>query len=249
MELNLLNFTEEQKDKPIFRFLSVNRLFQLFETHQNYLISPKLWEDPFEIHIMNSVTELKRKDEEGTTIGFRDNFYGQCWTQTRESDSMWRIYSPNKNGARISTTPRKLLNSLYSISGDIKDYSCFLGKVNYLTSQKLKEYLDENIDNWVYFDPTGKGLAQSLLFKRVAFKHENEVRLLFNSKFKGERTPNFYQYRFNPLELIEDIVFDPRIEYSEFKRYKKNLIQLNFDKKIVKSKLYDMPEFKIIPRF
>lgn len=250
MERNFLNFTEEQKDKPIFRFLSVNRLFQLFETHRNFLVSPKLWEDPFENYIMSATTELKREDEKGSCVGFRDNFYGQCWTQTRESDAMWRIYSPNKNGARITTTPRKLLHSLYSFSGNqIQDYSCFLGKVNYYTTTKLKEFLDKNVTEWVYFDPTGQGLAQSLLFKRKAFEHENEIRLLFNSKFKGEKDPSFYPYSFNPLELIDDIVFDPRIEYSEFKRHKKNLIQLRFEKKIVKSTLYDVPEFKIKAQF
>ena len=48
----------------------------------------------------------------GLGIGFKENLYGQCWTKTRESDAMWRIYSPNKNGVRIMTTPRKLLTAL-----------------------------------------------------------------------------------------------------------------------------------------
>jgi hypothetical protein len=250
MERNLLNFSKEQIDKPIFRFLSTNRLFELFEKHKNTLVSPKLWEDPFENHIMCITTELKREDEKGSCIGFRDNFFGQCWTQTRESDAMWRIYSPNKNGVRITTTPRKLLKSLYEDTGcQINDYSCFLGKVKYYKTPKLKEFLNLNSAEWVYFDPTGQGLAQSLLFKRTPFKHENEVRLLFNSKFKGEKNPDFYSYYFDPREIIDDIVFDPRMDVSEFNRHKKNLIQLRFEKRIVKSRLYDIPKFIIETQF
>ena len=250
MEQNLLNFSEQQKDQPIFRFLSTNRLFELFEKHSNTLVHPRLWEDPFENHIISAITEFRIEDEKDTTVGFRDNLYGQCWTQTRESDAMWRIYSPNKNGVRITTTPRKLLETLYKSCGtQINAYSCFVGKVKYYETTKLKEFLDENVTNWVYFDIDGKGIAQSLLFKRIAFKHENEVRLLFNSKFKGEKNPDIFSYLFDPRTLIDDIVFDPRMEISEFNRHKKNLIQLGFQKRIVKSKLYDIPDFKLNPKY
>ena len=239
--MNFINLTEKELDKPIFRVLSVNRLFQLFEEKVNVLVNPKLWEDPFENYIMNSTGEME--DGEMFSIGFRDNFYGQCWSKTRESDGIWRIYSPQKNGARIQTTPRKLLNSLYSQADEFRDISCFVGKVNYYTTPKLKELLDNNASNWLT-DGTGKGQAQTLLFKRKAFKHENEIRLIYNSNNKDGFKPDIFSYKINPLELIEDIVFDPRIEYAEFKRHKKNLVELGFKKRIVKSILYQGPKLK-----
>ena len=239
--MNFINLTEKELDKPIFRVLSVNRLFQLFEDKVNVLVNPKLWEDPFENYIMNSTGEMK--DGEMFSIGFRDNFYGQCWSKTRESDGIWRIYSPQKNGARIQTTPRKLLNSLYSQADEFKDISCFLGKVNYYTTPKLKDLLEKNGFSWLT-DGTGRGQAQTLLFKRTAFKHENEIRLIYNSNNKDEQKSDIFSYKINPTELIEDIVFDPRIEYAEFKRHKKNLVELGFKKKIVKSILYQGPKLK-----
>jgi hypothetical protein len=246
MERNFLNLTEKQKDEPIFRIISINRLFQLFETRNNVLVKPNKWEDPFETFISKSITKLKFEHEKGNTVGIKDDLYGQCWTRTRESDAMWRIYSPNKNGVRISTTPRKLLNSLaLTIGSAKKHYSSYIGKVNYLSTSELKEYVNKNVDRWVYFDFDGRGLASSLLFKRIAFEHENEVRLIYNSKFKGYKDSEIFSYRINPLELIDDIIFDPRIEYAEFKRHKKNLIQFRFEKKIVKSMLYHIPDFKI----
>jgi hypothetical protein len=249
MDNNFLNFRDEDLDRPIFRFLSVERLFQIFKTHSNILVSPKLWEDPFENHIMSTFIEQKTEDEKDICIGFRDNFYGQCWTLTRESDAMWRIYSPERNGARITTTPRKLLKSLFIDTGnDTNDFSCFLGKVNYFTTTKLREHLDKNALDWL-IEPSGKGLTQSLLFKRIPFKHENEVRLLINTKFKIEIGENLYSYRFNPLDIVDDVVFDPRINIDEFHNHKAELRKLHFKKRIVKSKLYDMPNFIIKTRF
>lgn len=250
MEKNFLNFKDEDIDKPIFRFLTVERLLEIFRTHQNVLVSPKLWEDPFENHIMSSFINQKTEDERDICIGFRDNFYGQCWTQTRESDAMWRIYSPNKNGARITTTPRKLLKSLFIDTGNqINDFSCFLGKVQYYSTTKLCEHLDKNAIHWL-IEPTGKGMMQSLLFKRIPFKHENEVRLLINTKFKPQRAKkNIYPYLFNPLEIIDDIVFDPRINYEEYQNYKIQLRKLRFTNRVVKSRLYDMPKFTIKTQF
>lgn len=250
MEKNFLNFKDEDIDKPIFRFLTVERLFEIFRTHQNVLVSPKIWEDPFENHIMSSFINQKTEDERDICIGFRDNFYGQCWTQTRESDAMWRIYSPNKNGARITTTPRKLLKSLFIDTGNqINDFSCFLGKIQYYSTTKLCEHLDKNAIHWL-IEPTGKGMMQSLLFKRIPFKHENEVRLLINTKFKPQRAKkDIYPYSFNPLEIIDDVVFDPRINYEEYQNYKIQLRKLRFTNRVVKSRLYDMPKFTIKTQF
>lgn len=39
MEKNFLNFKTEDIDKPIFRFMTVERLFEIFKTHQNVLVS------------------------------------------------------------------------------------------------------------------------------------------------------------------------------------------------------------------
>ena len=247
MEHNFLNFTEKQKDEPIYRVISINRLFQLFETRHNVLVKPIKWEDPFEKFICESITNLKFEDEKNSTVGFRDDLFGQCWTRTRESDAMWRIYSPNKNGVRISTTPRKLLSSLFYNTGeDYRNISCYIGKVKYFKTSELITHINQNVDNWVYNDVNGGGIANSLLFKRSAFKHENEVRLIYNSKFGRRNNSEVHQYSIKPLELIKDIIFDPRIEYSEFKRHKKNLVYHKFDpEKIIKSVLYNIPDFII----
>jgi len=240
MKNNFLNFTDKEKDSPIYRIISIERLFELFNTNKNTLVSPSMWDDPFENFIMNATGELN--SGEIFSIGFRNDFYGQCWTKTRESDAMWRIYSPDKKGVRIKTTPRKLLKSLYDISGEYRDISCFIGKVNYFTKPKLKNLLDNYGQNWI-LDNTGIGQARTFLFKRNAFKHENEIRIIYNSQGK-DKIDNIHSYIIDPFDLIDDIVFDPRIPYKEFKEFKKMLKQLGFKNRILKSKLYHVPDFR-----
>ncbi|TXK74165.1 DUF2971 domain-containing protein [Mesonia sp. K4-1] len=244
MEKNFINFSEKEKDEPIYRIVSIETLYKLIGYGQNFLSSPKIWDDPFEKSIAGLIEDWREPDE--ARVGFKSYFYGQCWSRTRESDAMWRIYSRNKNGARIKTTPRKLLNSIYSKTHtDIRDGCCYIGKVSYLNTPQLKEHLEKNLAMWI-LGYVNDRIPQSFLFKRPAFRHENEVRLIYNSFMDTHKYDlrNFY-YLIRPMDLIEDIVFDPRIEYEEFKKHKKFLIEKGFKKRIVKSKLYSIPELNI----
>lgn len=239
MNRNFLNLTEKQKDQPIYRIIEPKRFFELFENKEIVLVKPKLWDDPFENFIMNAQGQLE--NGEIFSIEFREHFFGQCWTRTKESDALWRIYSPKKNGIRIATTPRKLLESLYKSAGQFKDINSFIGKVNYYTTPKLKELLANHAAKWI-IDSSGAGQAQTLLFKRTPFKHENEVRIIFNSH--GNEKTNLYRFPVNPIDLIDDIVFDPRIDYSEFSSQKKLIRKMGFTKRIVKSNLYKVQNLK-----
>ena len=175
-------------------------------------------------------------------LGFRKNLYGQCWTQTRENDALWRIYSPEKKGVRLTTTSRKLLYSLKEYGNPEKYKNCFIGKVQYYNTKELLNLLKLQGANFI-FDDSGVGHAQTLLFKRIAFKHENEVRLIYNSYNQFNHTK--IGFEIDPYELIDDIVFDPRIEYKLFKSYKDKLVKIGFKKRIVRSNLYRIPELEI----
>lgn len=239
VDINYLNLNEKEIDLPIYRVISIERLFELFHDKLNVLVNPKRWDDPFENFMLNSLIQFKSGIK--VSIGFKKNLYGQCWTRTRESDAMWRIYSPNKDGVRISSTPRKLFNNLIEISENSKNIDCFIGKVKYYSTPTLKKLLNDN-SHWL-IDEGGVGPAQSLLFKRLAFKHENEVRLIYNSFGKFDQ--EVMKYEVDPLDFIDDIVFDPRISYDEFARHKKRIKDLNFKKRIFQSALYQIPDWVV----
>jgi hypothetical protein len=97
-------------DAPIYRVYSMHRFKSLLNTKTNGLVHPSLWKDPFE----NFFLKCKAVASDGTFVSLEslsESWYGQCWTKNRDSDAMWRIYSPNKDGVRVSTTIRKLFVS------------------------------------------------------------------------------------------------------------------------------------------
>ncbi|MES9858701.1 MAG: DUF2971 domain-containing protein [Sedimenticola sp.] len=152
---------------------------------------------------------------------------------------MWRIYSPNCDGIRIRTTTNKLLESLYFGGSNKPSWSCVIGNVRYLPEKKLR-----NFANSIYINGglTKESIFQSLLVKRLAFKHENEVRLLYfdlKEKVKGDLFP----YTIDPHSLISQIMIDPRLTYKEYERLRKEIVQrTGYSGLIKRSLLYAAPE-------
>lgn len=233
---NYLNLSEDDFKKPIYRVMPVFRLMELFKRKNNTLVKPRLWDDPFENFILQG--HGKFSDGKIVSFGMRDLVYGQCWTMNKDSDAMWRIYSPDKNGVKIRTTINKLFNSIYSRSRvNERDVNCFIGKVKYLIPRKINDFLDQvNI-----IDSTGKGIAETLLIKRQAFSHEKEVRLIYIAdEHKAQHV--IFQYEIDPFDLIREIVFDPRMNEYLFEIYKNSFRNEGFQGKIFQSDLYKGPE-------
>lgn len=233
---NYLNINTEEKERNIYRVMSVSRLIELFNTRQNTLSKPCLWDDPFENVILQSRGILR--DGRTVLFGMRDSFYGQCWTFNEELDAMWRIYSPNKDGVKIRTNIIKLFESLHSaILPRNRDVSCFIGKVQYLTMREFNRYLDKPLE----LESTGAGIAKTLLIKREAFSYENEVRLIYWAE-KDDPPNRIFQYNINPFKLIDEIVFDPRMDRYLYVCYGRYLKQIDYQGTIIQSDLYKAPE-------
>jgi hypothetical protein len=240
---NFINIDLSVKDQFIYRIISLDGMFELFSTKKNVLVSPKKWDDPFENFILKSKAKLP--NGEIVDFGFRDDWFGQCWTRHKASDAMWRIYSPNSKGVRIRTTIPKLAQSLAGQLGKWQRIQCFLGKVKYLNSSNMM-----NFANTIFKgknNPEAYELAQTLLIKRPAFKHENEVRLLYFEKNSGN-TRDIYKYDIDPHKLIDQIMIDPRVDFSEFKKIKNDIkTKTNFKGRILRSLLYAPPKNMVFP--
>jgi hypothetical protein len=95
------------------------------------------------------------------------------------------------------------------------------------------------------FDDSGIGiddLFRSLLVKRKAFFHENEVRALYQ-ELDDDACDDLYKYAIDPHSLIDQIMIDPRRSDSEFKVLK-NIIRktTGFKEEIKRSLLYTLPK-------
>jgi hypothetical protein len=250
---NILNFGEELIDGgpdsnildiPIFRTFSYLRAVELFKNKANTLVHPSLWDDPYEnAFLRNGATD-------GTDfIDLADvhrDWYGQCWTTDGESDALWRIYSPDKQGVRLSTTIRKLfLSTVVTLNRatDINKY--FLGKVSYYEKSKILSMMS----NITFLDISrggqGRSIAETFLIKRNAFRHEQEVRLLFNDFDRDRGRNKIVQFPLDPNKTFDDVLLDPRLPIALFNPLKAGLKNAGCTISIKQSDLYDPPKIRI----
>lgn len=99
-----LSFTDNiNENDSLYRYISLAQFLSLVENEELLLKKITLWEDTWE-GLDKQIP--RRKDDGGleyphTTLA--DSVVGQCWTYEKDSDAMWRIYSPDKQGVMIET--------------------------------------------------------------------------------------------------------------------------------------------------
>lgn len=231
--------SKKERAKPVYRVMPIKRLYELFESRRNVLINPSLWDDPYENFILSS--KVREQSGEIVDYGLHKHVYGQCWSFHRASDAMWRLYSDG-TGVRIKTTPDKLLSSLYHAGVDKPNMSCGVGKVQYLNRDKLM-----TVANSTYGDHliTSENLFRSLLVKRLAFRHERELRVLYLDI--GEReNGRLFSYSLDPHAVVSQIMLDPRTPIAEVAGLKDKIKnRTGFHGDIKRSLLYEIPDFTL----
>lgn len=232
---NYINLSDSDLDIPVYRIMPIERLLQTLENRQLVLVRPCKWEDPFENIFLSALLTT----DEGMTgsFGFRDSVYGQCWTFEKETDAMWRIYSPKKQGIKVTTTPRKLLEALQAATKEFWELSCFIGRVQYQNEDTLLNTL-QNID---WQNPDGSGIAKSLLYKRDEFTHEREIRLIYSAPDSTSNS-DIHAFGIIPNELIEELVLDPRMDTELVKAFTLAIKNKEFNNSISQSSLYRAPK-------
>ncbi len=234
---NTTNLPESDLDQPIYRIMPFLRCLELLHTKQIVLVRPCKWDDPFENALLKAAIIIGQSAS--GTYGFKHSVYGQCWTSELETDAMWRIYSHDKQGIKAKTTPRKLLNALREATDQSPELYCFIGRVEYLCENDLLRALQRV--NWA--NPNGSGIAKSLLYKRTEFAHEKEIRLIYSSPQNlTESDPDIHQVKIEPLELIEELVLDPRMDGPIANSCKAAITAMGFQGNIAQSALYRAPD-------
>jgi len=238
-------FLIDQKEYPancnIYRVFRLKYFMKMIKESRNVLTKPKLWDDPFENIVFNSTTFQVESEKHISYSYVHERFYGQCWTLNKdETDALWRIYSPKKDGIRVRTTIAKLFSSIYDCKKPGAFASFFIGKVRYWEEREIRRYLrngflGSNILNYLW-------TAWTLLIKRKEFSHENEIRLLYiESRIKKAEKNNIYSYDVDINTVFDEILFDPRFNNDEYKKFRNEIEALGFKGKIRKSRLYAVP--------
>lgn len=180
---------------PLYRYVTIESFISCIEARQLLLTNANLWQDTWEM-ILQKAPQV---DAEGRRIfssySIHEDIYGQCWSRLKESDAMWRIYSPFKTGVQITTSVEKF-KSIDGIDG------CYLGSVTYYAS--IPELLEKSALS------SKRRLFDFALHKRMAFSHECEVRLLKCGQ--PHPTQTHIALPIDPCTFIEGVTLDPRAE-------------------------------------
>ena len=211
----------------------------MLKSQTNWLTHPSKWADPFENFILNSPVEVSAGQLALSQA--RNDVYGQCWSLHKEADLMWRAYSPHNEAIKLQTTVALLHRSLFEACGEFKELSCFIGRVRYLTKEKIARVFDTaNI-----VDPTGAGIARTLLVKRYGFRPEREVRLIFlDHGHQGHE--GFFKYHLDVKRTIRQAVLDPRMSDDKAAEWTAKLKSAGFSGTLFQSSLYRPPNFKVL---
>jgi hypothetical protein len=224
-------------DTKIYRTIHKDRLLKMFASGENALVRPSLWDDTFENYLLNSPVELKG---EVGSFSFANDLYGQCWTLEGFSDAMWRIYSADKMGVRIRTTVRKLLDALSASNPGTDAISCFIGKVRYCTDTKLREFAENHFRRG--FGTDGRKIAETLLIKRNAFRHEKEVRLIYLAPRSTSPSEDLLFHNFDCQSDLNQIMLHPQLSDSEATSLRDEIVKkTGFRGKVLHSRLYRLP--------
>jgi hypothetical protein len=234
-------FRISNPDMNVYRWISLEELRDRLTNRRMLLKQPYRWDDPFEnILVSCGVTFTGGSDwREVFFDKLRKPIYAQCWTALPESDALWRIYSQDKRSVRIRSTPRKLLSALAHSSPSLTPDDCFIGTVVYLSQNDLGQHIANMVGRDLLDAFSGpKGHAESVLFKRDAFAHEDEVRLIYvdsQSKFVGQ---DVLAITADPAKVFDEITLDPRVTPDDAPIREKEILDMGYAGIINKSLLY-----------
>ena len=212
---------------PIFRYMSVDRYYELIENRYITLTHISHWEDPYEGFIYRGGIGA----DNGLANDIYDLFksvYGQSWTvQQEESDILWRAMANGKRGGlvRIQTTVHKLAERLLQYVNPFKNSGKGLmriARIEYKDEAKFNYELNqENLARLLNGDEERK--LGFLFFKRREFEQEREVRVtviadedcINRSKCKRG---DLLKFEVDPGELIDEVLVDPCMERRKYEQ-------------------------------
>ncbi len=229
-------FDIEDIDQKIYRIFSVKRFKELLASKKLVLVNPDRWDDPFE----NFFLKANAVEPNGTLISLEElskSWYGQCWTYTKDSDALWRIYSPKKCGIRVTTTIRKLFSQAWHEGDKFNTLNYFIGAVTYKNRGDIEDLMNNTSFLDIAFGGQNDGFAKLLCIKRSEFSHENEVRLLINDN-NNQGKNGCYKIEIEYHEVFEEICLDPRLEDSKFLNLKAEIGKFSGSIPITQSDLY-----------
>lgn len=245
-------------DRPIYRIFPLWAFEDLLRVRRLVLVPPSYWQDPLE-DISASIMMQRPDNAQKELAGYLHSARCQCWTFEAGSDSLLRAYSrvtidplhqrncePRNEGVMVRTTPRKLSQALTSFAERVTWGKFYLGRVQYLANgEAVKKVCHVLCDKGPLEMGRGECRAQSLLLKRKAFAHEDEVRLIWICDDRRD-VDEPMSANVVPNQFIDEVTFDPRLMSFERREREDSAKALGYDGSFAESGLYQKTFFQAI---
>lgn len=148
----------------------------------------------------------------------------------------------------MKTTPRKVLQNLLVMKVPAPEQQFFLGKVRYMTESEIANMMNGLSLSDVLTAGGKASAAQLLSIKREAFRHESELRLIYQDWPDHKLgVKGIFTFKVNPGSLFEEVVIDPRLSTTDAKLTEQRLAASGWSGLIRQSDLYQVPSFTIQP--
>ena len=229
-----------QRSLTIHKYIPLRFLLVLLREQKLIFRQVSSWEDPYEnFFLKQHFVQPGHRDPFVSVENLTKGLYGMSWTLQEETDSLWRIYSPDKMSVRISSTVEKLVETVCS---EDDKWDVWVNAVQYKTYEEITEWLGQ-IKTIKERGQFVEKMNESFFIKRKAFEAEKEYRLVVNYAEKIRPTVCF---NCDPQKLITDILVDPRVNVYEFEAVKASLLYFGVkEERIRKSELYSFQPQKV----
>jgi hypothetical protein len=240
----------DEVNLSISRIFKIQYLLKALSGEGLYFNDPTRWDDSWE-QIFGDTIEVN-----GQPRKYAIKVRAQCWSTNADTDAMWKVYSGSlREGVLIKINLKALLNSLQQLGSDseflttemIEDM-LLAGQVNYCSEHELIELLSnpKYAAQLACRSKFSTDYERTLFYKRDSFAHENEFRLIWSKKASNSKFNDVVAYLKVPLlDLIEDVLLDPKLDTAQELAVKAQLEDAGIDKlKIRKSSLYSRPPLR-----
>ncbi|WP_111891614.1 DUF2971 domain-containing protein [Acinetobacter sp. MB5] len=189
-----MNVDDLDLNISLWRYMDFSKFVDLVLNEKIYLSPLRKFEDIYEGHISN-VSKKKqqqyvqtlsnylgysKKTDEIQAIDEKENdaekklvyfAYANCWHSNKyESAAMWRLYAQTNEAIAIKTTLGNLIKAVKPLKSLRADGFFCVKKIEYVDYNDVNSFPEK----YNFIQP-----VSPLCTKRLSFKHENEIRLLY----------------------------------------------------------------------
>lgn len=224
MALKFVNITRQEflSDKLLHKFMSLENALDTLNHKHLWLANPTTWKDPFEKRFIEATyidnNGKKRK------FAWKDRVFCVCMTETSTSEAYWNTYSQQSIGIELKFRRELLLQELERFA---QKYNVFIGKVEYMKTSEIKKDISK-----IPFNPpcqinigSQECKARLLLLKRIAYKYEDEIRIIVVKDRKSAEKGIYLNYNYDNTDVIDSITLDPSIGPNVQKLLKDTFVQ------------------------